>query len=196
LPKTNAYSNNNMPKKGIDQIFDNVYVSECKRLSGFVHKRLNNMHDAEDIIQEVWMRLHTTLREQYIHSPKAWVYTVARNKIIDYHRKKTKLILLIDQNKEHGDSTSSLKQRLQTTDSYETEVSDEMIWQAINKAMENLSAKHREAIIEIDINQKTYKELAQESNTNMGTWLSRNHYAKQKLQKYLRYFYEEFLRNM
>jgi RNA polymerase sigma factor (sigma-70 family) len=176
----------------VNHIFDTVYIGESERLSGFVYKRINNLHDAEDIVQEVWLRLHSALKNTTINNPNGWIYRVARNLIIDYHRQKSKLMLSID---EDGKNKGVIKQNLQTFQQYK-DGSDEIIWAAIEQAMAQLSDKHRIAFEEIDVNGKSYKELAEESNVTVGTWLSRNYYAKQKLKKYLQYFYEEFILNM
>src|ERR1700712_3762 len=57
-----------------------------RRLLGFIRKRVTNEADAEDILQDVFY--------QFIGNPEpveqvtSWLFTVARNKIIDKQRKK------------------------------------------------------------------------------------------------------------
>src|SRR5438094_5268495 len=57
-----------------------------RRLLGFIRKRVNNEADAEDILQDVFYQFIGNT--QPIEQMTAWLFTVARNKIIDRQRKK------------------------------------------------------------------------------------------------------------
>src|SRR6202012_3252225 len=59
-----------------------------KRLLGFIRQRVGNEADAEDILQDVWYQLPTTVDTEPIEQMSGWLFTVARNKIIDRYRKK------------------------------------------------------------------------------------------------------------
>src|ERR1700754_331761 len=59
-----------------------------KRLLGFIRQRVGNEADAEDILQDVWYQLTTTVDTEPIEQMSGWLFTVARNKITDRHRKK------------------------------------------------------------------------------------------------------------
>lgn len=56
-------------------------------LLGYVKKRINNLEDAEDLTQEVFLKLSKSDISQ-VKSVKNWVYTIAKNSITDYYRKK------------------------------------------------------------------------------------------------------------
>jgi hypothetical protein len=59
-----------------------------KRLLGFIRQRVGNEADAEDILQDVWYQLTTTVDTEPIEQISGWLFRVARNKIIDRYRKK------------------------------------------------------------------------------------------------------------
>ena len=59
-----------------------------KRLAGFIRRRVNNEADAEDILQDVWYQLTAAVDTGPIEQVNSWLFTVARNKIIDSYRKK------------------------------------------------------------------------------------------------------------
>src|SRR5437868_14773987 len=63
-----------------------VITDYSKRLMGFIRKRVNNEADAEDILQDVFYQF--VGNTQPIEQMTAWLFTVARNKIIDRQRKK------------------------------------------------------------------------------------------------------------
>ena len=56
-------------------------------LHGFIRKRVSNEHDAEDILQEVFVKIQTrldSLRET--EKLQGWLYRIARNAIVDHYR--------------------------------------------------------------------------------------------------------------
>lgn len=58
-------------------------------LVGFFHKHLRDWHLAEDLSQEVLLRVHNTAWDYLPHGLfKAWLYRVARNLLIDTTRKR------------------------------------------------------------------------------------------------------------
>jgi RNA polymerase sigma-70 factor, ECF subfamily len=58
-------------------------------LGNYIAKRVNNRADAEDLLQEVFIKVHNnrmTIGSR--ESIKSWLFTITRNTIIDYYRKK------------------------------------------------------------------------------------------------------------
>ena len=69
-----------------------------RQLYSFIRKRVNDTQDAEDLLQEVFLRVHTRLdglRDQERVAP--WLYQVTRNASIDYYRGKRDLEPLLEQ---------------------------------------------------------------------------------------------------
>ena len=58
------------------------------RLFRFIRGRVGSDEDAEDILQEVWYQLSHSVNIEEIEQISGWLYRVARNKIVDKHRKK------------------------------------------------------------------------------------------------------------
>lgn len=69
-------------KNNITQVI-NAY---SKRLLGFIRQRVEREEDAEDILQDVFFQLIGNT--QPIDQVSGWLHTVARNRIIDKHRRK------------------------------------------------------------------------------------------------------------
>jgi len=63
-----------------------VVKDYSRRLTGFIRKRVKNEADAEDILQDVFYQLLGN--KEPIDHMASWLFTVARNKIIDRSRKK------------------------------------------------------------------------------------------------------------
>ena len=53
----------------------------------FVRNRIRHREDAEDLTQEVFLKLSKS-NGDHIQNVKNWVYTIAKNTITDYYRKK------------------------------------------------------------------------------------------------------------
>src|ERR1700733_8967456 len=66
-----------------------VIQREGRRLFQFIRKRVDDQGDAEDILQDVFFELTEAYRlMKPVEQAGAWLYRVARNRIIDRFRKK------------------------------------------------------------------------------------------------------------
>lgn len=76
-------------------------------LLAFVQKRVRHIEDAEDLLAEVFLRLHERAAElEDIADVRAWLYQVTRRAIIDHYRKartSAELTELYDLPQEPGD---------------------------------------------------------------------------------------------
>ena len=54
-----------------------------RRLMRFIRVRVSSEADAEDVMQDVWQQLATSLEAGPVEQVGAWLFTVARNRIID-----------------------------------------------------------------------------------------------------------------
>ena len=70
---------------------EEVWDSFNQQLFSFIYRRVDNRVEAEDILQDVFIKIHKnidTLTEN--EKLPAWIYRIARNTIIDYYRKAGK----------------------------------------------------------------------------------------------------------
>jgi RNA polymerase sigma-70 factor, ECF subfamily len=64
-------------------------------LRRFIGSRIADIDDADDILQEVFLRVHSnldTIRD--LNKVESWIYQIARNSIIDYYRGRHVLVEL------------------------------------------------------------------------------------------------------
>src|ERR1700687_5781326 len=72
-----------------DQRISDAVKREQPRLRNFIRRRVPDPGDAEDILQDVFYELVAAYRlMQPIEQVGAWLFRVARNRIIDLFRKK------------------------------------------------------------------------------------------------------------
>jgi RNA polymerase sigma-70 factor, ECF subfamily len=77
---------------------DEVWEIFHRRLYRFIYNRVEDPQDAEDLLQEVFLRVHTRLedlRDQERLAP--WLYQIARNAVSDYYRRKRTTVELTEQ---------------------------------------------------------------------------------------------------
>ena len=58
-----------------------------RQLFGFIRGRVDTNEDAEDILQDVWYQFSNVMNTEPIEQASAWLYRVARNRIIDKYRR-------------------------------------------------------------------------------------------------------------
>lgn len=67
-----------------------LYWDQFKNeLLNYIKIKINNKSDAEDILQDVFIKIYKNYDQLSDHSKlKAWLYKVTKNAIIDYYRKQ------------------------------------------------------------------------------------------------------------
>src|ERR1700684_129246 len=87
-----------------DRRISEVIQRERARLGAFIRKRVADEGDAEDILQDVFYELVEAYRlMKPVEQMGAWLYRVARNRIIDFFRKKRAVAPPSGQLSEEGD---------------------------------------------------------------------------------------------
>ncbi len=76
-------------------LFRTVYEEYKKPLGTFLYRLLAQKHEMEDMYQEVltkfWKHLQTLHKLPTSEETRKWLFTVARNQVIDQYRKQSKL---------------------------------------------------------------------------------------------------------
>lgn len=137
-------------------------------LFGFIKKRVQNTSDAEDLTQEVFYKLSKSDTSK-IDNIKSWIYTIAKNAIIDYYRKKKMEMQLAEedmiQESEHDSRIIG-------------ELSD-----CVLAFIEELSPEYRKLLKLSEIDGMSQKEIAQQLQMNYATVRSKIQRARQQLKE-------------
>ena len=83
-----------------------IWSQMSQRLLSYIRGRVDKLHDAEDILQDVFVRIHAKLDDvKDTANVTAWVYQITRNVITDYYRQRAAsagaLVRLAEQTDEH-----------------------------------------------------------------------------------------------
>jgi len=169
---------------------------EQGRLRNFIRKRVDDEADAEDILQDVFYELIEAYRlMKPIEQVGAWLYRVARNRIIDGFRKKKPQPYSSEQypDTEDGDSRS-LEELLPSPDAGpEATYARSILLEELDAALDELPEEQREVFLAHEFEGFSFKEISAETGVSVNTLLSRKHHAVLYLRRRLQSIYDDFV---
>ncbi len=165
---------------------------ERQRLLGFIRQRVPSLHDAEDVLQEVFYELVEMYRlTKPLDQTVAWMFTVARNKINDFYRKKK-----VDALEELTRSSNDEDEKLSLFDilpdgSNQDPMMQETILEALSEALSELPP-HQRLVFELhELEDKSFKEISEITGVKINSLISEKRQAILYLRDKLRYLYED-----
>jgi RNA polymerase sigma-70 factor (ECF subfamily) len=153
-------------------------------LMNFVFRFLGDMSEAEDIVQETFLRVFRNKRAyRKIAKFSTWIYTIAGNlaKTELRKRKKRNLHSITELGYEDKDYEIS-----DDTLNPEKKTSSRMFDEILQREIQQLSPKFREVIILRDIQELSYEEISKILKVPLGTVKSRVNRARLRLQERLK----------
>lgn len=168
---------------------------EGPRLRNFIRRRVANDADVEDILQDVFSELIEAYRlMQPVEHLSAWLFRVARNRIVDLFRKR-KTEALGEAPVSDGDEEEMLRldELLPSAEAGpEAAYARSILLEELDAALGELPAEQQDVFIAHEIEGKSFKELAVDTGLSMNTLLSRKHYAVRYLRRRLQEIHDEF----
>lgn len=180
-----------MPKEKNQRILQTIR-SYGKGLMGFIRSRVKSDEDTEDIMQDVWYQLTAIVNSEPIEQTGAWLYRVARNRIIDKHRKKTESLFedsLADTDDE--DAPDFRAMLLTEAKTPETEYIRNIFWEQLFRALEELPQEQRQVFVSHELDSIPFQQIADSTGENIQTLITRKRYAVLHLRKRLKQLYKE-----
>ncbi|MCA6404097.1 MAG: RNA polymerase sigma factor [Cytophagales bacterium] len=175
---------------------ENTFMNEKDKLLGFIRSRVSSVEEAEDILQDVFFQFVSGFETiESLDRVTSWLYSVARNKIIDRYRRDASRPQRTDFEWITGkedDVPLTLQDILPDLDNTpESTLLREAIWDEITDALAELPADQREIFIQNEMEEKSFREIADETGISINTLLSRKRYAILALRKRLQRFYDD-----
>ena len=169
-----------------------IIARERSRLGGFIRRRVPDLGEAEDILQDVFFELVEAWRlPEPIEQVGAWLFRVARNRIIDRFRKKREEPLAEAEEEEH---CYWLEQALPAvTSGPEAAFARAALLEAISAALDELPAPQREVFMAHELDGWSFKELAEHSGVKVNTLLGWKRRAVLHLRERLQPVYDELI---
>lgn len=175
-----------------DKHITETISQERGRLRNFIRRRVADANEAEDILQDVFFEYVEAYRlPEPIEQVGAWLFRVARNRIIDRFRKKRE-VQLPETTGDEGDG-HWLEEVLPSLDGGpEAAYARRVLLEELLAALRELPKEQRDVFIAHELDGRSFKELASESGVTVNTLLARKRYAVLHLRERLQTIYDEF----
>jgi RNA polymerase sigma factor (sigma-70 family) len=138
----------------------------------------HNDHDAEDLVQEAYLRALKSFDGFRGGDGRAWLLTIVRNTCYTWLRQNTtnKLDAVFDEEIHSGEGDGSTP---------ETLLLESLDSQLLKRALEELPPEFREVLILRELEGLSYREIAEVAHLPLGTVMSRLARARKHLQQQL-----------
>lgn len=178
-----------------DQRISDSVKRNYASLRAFIRKRVADQSDAEDILQEVFYELVEAYRMmQPIEQVTAWLFRVARNRIIDLFRRRAREGRAGTKVNDEGEELS-LEELLPSSDAGpDAAYARTVLLDALDEALDELPAEQRDVFVAHELMGYSFKEIAEQTGISVNTLLSRKHYAVLHLRERLESFYAELMK--
>jgi RNA polymerase sigma-70 factor (ECF subfamily) len=129
------------------------------RLSHFIRARVSDPQEAEDILQEVFLKIHTSLGGiRDASKVEGWIFRIGRNAVVDHYRSRR--------------PTADLSDRLEQPLPEEPDSADALSGSMRGMA-DSLPEPYREAVIRIDLEGIPQAEFARQAGISLSGAKSR-----------------------
>jgi RNA polymerase sigma-70 factor, ECF subfamily len=149
---------------------DQIWRDYHEGLLGFIRRRVGAADLAEDVLQDVFVKAHSRL-DTLANADRiqSWLYQIARNTIIDYHRARKSAEPLPDEVAE------------------QLEHDNDEEWRALGKCVlpmiETLPEGYRDALLLSEIDGLPLKEVAERLNLSLPGAKSRVQRGRERLKR-------------
>jgi len=174
-------------QRGEALAFDRLVDAYAPRLHGFLYRLTGSRQEAEDLLQEVYLRLVRTIAA-YSHDGRfdAWLFRIAANLVRDrVRRRRRSPTILSGEGPEDGEATGA--SMLSQIDGHGPGVDAAMMLREeldeLGVALAELPAAEREVILLRHFSQMSFKEIASATGVPLGTALARGHRGLARLRK-------------
>lgn len=156
----------------MDTSYNQVYNSLRDRIHTYVSRQVSDQQFVDDLVQDIFLTVHAHIHElDEKEKPDAWIFRIARNRVIDYYRSRK--MLLSPDSEIPAASASDKKEILQefTDDIYEM--------------IQRLPPQYREVIELTELKGMTQADAAQQLGLSLAAVKSRVLRGRQKLRDIL-----------
>ena len=165
---------------GQEDAWADIVDRHGRRLFNLALQFAGNREEAEDLTQEIFIRLHQNLRSYRGEAPLlGWALKLSRNLCIDHYRKTR-------QERKWHRVASEVLDHLPSTDDVEADSARRQHVEAIYAGLAEIQEEHAEAVTLCDLQGISLEEAAVYLSIPMGTLKSRLHRGRQHLTEVVR----------
>ncbi|OQZ07215.1 MAG: hypothetical protein B6D36_01000 [Planctomycetes bacterium UTPLA1] len=174
-------------QRGDTSCLDRLIESYADRLYGFLYRMTGSRHDAEDLMQEVFIRLVRTI-SAYQHDGRfeAWFFRIAANLARDRLRRicrgpKFLSVAADPDDDERGGGSGGIARIGSEAEPVDAALERAEEMDALGAAMLKLPDAEREVVMLRHFSQMSFREIAESTGVPLGTALARGHRGLGKL---------------
>jgi RNA polymerase sigma-70 factor, ECF subfamily len=165
---------------GEERAFQELVERYQTRLLNFIYRTIGDRDRAEDLVQEVFIRVYRHLH-RFDRSKKfsTWVYTIASNLAKNELRNRSRSPLVLFQTMQGSSEEEDRPVQFEDTtsrpdDMYRKRHLRELVEQTVSQLPEH----HRQVFVLRELEGKSYEEIAEITDCNLGTVKSRLNRAR------------------
>jgi RNA polymerase sigma-70 factor (ECF subfamily) len=165
---------------GATRAFDLLVERYQSRLLNFVYRTVGDRERAEDLVQEVFVRVHRHLA-RFDRSKKfsTWIYTIASNLAKNELRNRARNPLVYFQTMTSGWDDEDRPLEFEDTNARPDDAFDRKhLRELVDAAVRRLPTHHRTVFVLRELEGRSYEEIAEITKCNLGTVKSRLNRAR------------------
>jgi RNA polymerase sigma-70 factor, ECF subfamily len=153
----------------------NLYWNRFRiELFNYINSRINHEFDAEEILQDVFIKMYNNFDQLSDHSKlKAWLYKITKHAIIDYYRRRKESMIPLE-NVEH----------LLIKEEENNNMNDEII-ACLMMFLDQLPDQYQQPVKMHDLKEKKHREISKELNMSLSGSKTRVQRGREKLKEIL-----------
>ncbi len=166
---------------GEERAFQELVERYQTRLLNFIYRTVGDRERAEDLVQEVFIRVYRHLhRFDPAKKFSTWIYTIASNLAKNELRNRSRnpLVLFQSMRKAWDDDEERPLQFEDPTARPDDMYRKRHLREAVEASVAKLPEHHRQVFVLRELEGKSYEEIAEITNCNLGTVKSRLNRAR------------------
>ena len=165
---------------GRDRAFDELVTRYQTRLLNFIYRTVGDRERAEDLVQEVFIRIYRHLhRFDQTKKFSTWAYTIASNLAKNELRNRSRNPLVLFQTiKRNWDADHRPLQFEDSSSRPDDLFRKRHLRELVEQSVSQLPEHHRVVFVLRELEGKTYEEIAEITGCNLGTVKSRLNRAR------------------
>ncbi len=172
VPATGTWSPD-APEPWSPPSWDEVVRNHSARVYRLAYRLTGNPHDAEDLTQEVFVRVFRSLSSYTPGTFEGWLHRITTNLFLDLVRRRARI---------RFDALPDDAERLASADRGPAQVYDDEHFDAdVQAALDALPPDFRAAVVLCDLEGLSYEEIAATLGIKIGTVRSRIHRGRSQL---------------
>ena len=169
--------------------FESEALCHREALFGHALKLTKNPKDAEDLLQDTFMRSYRHFdKYQPGTNCKAWLFKIMTNEYINQYRHNQRERLVLDRDEALSENITDAKANPFSDESYDVQSGD--FRDEVSYALNTVPEDFRAIVVMADLQDQSYKEISEQLEIPIGTVMSRLFRGRQILRKKLKTYAE------